>query len=193
VNVSLAALKPQLTLAREIGYALDGGTQYNSGPGAVVGTTLVLPLYQGGGDHARTRQSKEQLSQRRYGRDDARRTAEAAIVDAWRSRRTADASIRAIQRQVSAARFTADGIRAEARVGSRSVVDVLDAEREPFSAQVDLAHAEREQTLAAYRLVAAVRRLTGQDLALPVAYHDPEEHFRDTRRPMVRPRSVRAG
>jgi TolC family type I secretion outer membrane protein len=180
VAVSLAALKPRLTLAGEIGYALDGGTQYNSGPGAVVGTTLVLPLYQGGGDHARVRQSKEQLSQRRYGRDDARRGAEAAIVDAWRSGRTADAAIRAIRRQVSAARFTAEGVRAEARVGARSVVDVLDAERDLFAAEVDLAHADREQTLAAYRLQAAVGRLTGQDLALPVAYHDPEEHYRDS-------------
>ncbi len=180
VAVSLAALKPRLTLAGEVGYALDGGTQYGSGPGAVVGTTLVMPLYQGGGDHARVRQSKEQLSQRRYIRDDALRAARAAIVDAWRSGRTADAAIRAIRRQVGAARFTAEGVREEARVGARSVVDVLDAERDLFGAEVDLAHAEREQTLAAYRLLAATGRLTGQDLALPVTYRDPKDHYRQT-------------
>ena len=180
VDVSLAALKPRLTLAGEVGYALDGGAQYQSGPGAVIGTTLVLPLYQGGGDHARVRQSKEQLSQRRYGQDDARRAAEAAIVDAWRSGRTADAAIAAIRRQVRSARFTVEGVSAEARVGARSTVDVLDAERDLFAAEVDLAHAEREHTLAAYRLLAAMGRLTGQDLALPVPYHDPEEHLADS-------------
>ena len=180
VAVSLAAMKPRLMLGGEVGYALDGGQQYGSGPGAAIGATLTMPLYQGGGEHARVRQSKEFLSQRRYGRDDALRAAEAAIVDAWESGRTAEATIRSIRRQVTAARFAAEGVRQEARVGARSVVDVLDAERELFEAEVDLARAERERTLAAYRLLAAVGRLTGQDLALPVAYHDPEAHYEDT-------------
>ena len=180
VAVSLAAMKPRLTLGGEVGYALDGGQQYGSGPGAAIGATLTMPLYQGGGEHARVRQSKEFLSQRRYGRDDALRAAETAIVDAWESGRTAEAAIRSIRRQVTAARFAAEGVRQEARVGARSVVDVLDAERELFEAEVDLARAERERTLAAYRLLAAVGRLTGQDLALPVAYHDPEAHYEDT-------------
>jgi outer membrane protein TolC len=108
------------------------------------------------------------------------RAAEAEIVDAWQARQSADAAIHAIRRQVRAARFTAEGVREEARVGARSVVDVLDAERDLFGAEVDLARAERERTLAAYRLLAAMGRLTGRDLALPVAYHDPEDHYRDT-------------
>lgn len=180
VAVSLAAMKPRLTLGGEVGYALDGGQQYGSGAGAAIGATLTMPLYQGGGEYARVRQSKEFLSQRRYGRDDALRAAEIAIVDAWQSGRTAEAAIRSIRRQVNAARFAVEGVRQEARVGARSVVDVLDAEREMFEAEVDLARAEREQIVAAYRLLAAVGRLTGQDLALPVAYHDPEAHYEDT-------------
>lgn len=180
VAVSLAALKPRLTLGGEVGYALDGGEQYGSGPGAAIGATLTMPLYQGGGEHARVRQSREYLSQRRYGRDDALRTAETAIVDAWESGRSAEAAIRSIRRQITAARFAVEGVRQEARVGARSVVDVLDAERELFQAEVDLARAERERTFAAYRLLAAIGRLTGQDLALPVAYHDPLAHYEDT-------------
>ena len=58
-------------------------------------------------------------------------------------------------------------------------MDVLDAEQELFATEVDLARAERERVLAAYRLRAAVGRLTARDLALPVAYHAPEEHYRD--------------
>ena len=180
VAVSLAAMKPRVTLGGEVGYALDGGQQYGSGPGAAIGATLTMPLYQGGGEYARVRQSKEFLSQRRYGHDDALRAAETAVVDAWESGRTAEAAIRSIRRQVTAARFAVDGVRQEARVGARSVVDVLDAERELFEAEADLARAERERIVAAYRLLAAVGRLTGQDLALPVAYHDPHAHYEDT-------------
>ena len=179
VTVAKAAFQPRLTVAGELGYTLDGGAQYGSGPGVVVGTVLSVPLYQGGGEHARLRQSREQLSQRRYGRDDAQRTAKAAIVDAWRAQASADAATRAIRRQVRAAEFSVQGVREEARVGARSVVDVLDAERELFAAEVDLARAEREQTFAAYRLVAALGRLTARDLALSLPYDAPEEHARD--------------
>jgi outer membrane protein TolC len=89
--------------------------------------------------------------------------------------------IRSTRRQVNAARFAVEGVRQEARVGLRSVVDVLDAERELFQAESALVRAERERVLQAYRLLAAVGRLTAQDLALPVAYHVPDDHYRDTR------------
>ena len=134
--MSLAALKPRLNLAGELSYAADGGQQYGSGGGAAVGATLSVPLYQGGGEYARVRQSKETLTQRRYGRDDARRATESAIVGAWAAGRTAAAVIRSVGRQVAAARFALDGVRQEAAIGARSVVDMLDAERELFAAEV---------------------------------------------------------
>ena len=81
-------------------------------------------------------------SQRRYGRDDARRRVEAAITAAWEAMRTAEAAIRSIQRQVDAAAFALDGVRQEALVGARTVLDVLDAEQELFAAEVDLVRAE---------------------------------------------------
>jgi outer membrane protein len=95
--------------------------------------------------------------------------------------RTAEAAIRSIQRQVDAAAFALDGVRQEALVGVRTVLDVLDAEQELFAAEVDLVRAGREQVLAAYRLRAAIGRLTARDLELEVAHYDPEQHFRDVR------------
>ena len=62
VAVSLATLKPRLNLAGELSYAADGGQQYGSGAGAAVGATLSVPLYQGGGEYAQVRRSKETLS-----------------------------------------------------------------------------------------------------------------------------------
>ncbi|MGE3740100.1 MAG: TolC family outer membrane protein [Geminicoccaceae bacterium] len=167
VDVSLAAIKPRLTLVGELSYAADGGQQYGSGGGAAVGATLSVPLYQGGGDYARIRQSREVLSQRRYARDDARRATRSGVVEAWAATSTAAAMIRSVGRQVTAARFALAGVRQEAAIGARGVVDILDAERELFEAEVDLVRAERDRVLAAYRLLAAIGRLTAGDLGLP--------------------------
>lgn len=174
VEVSLAALKPHLTMAGELSYAADGGQQYGSGAGAAVGATLSVPLYQGGGAYAKVRQSRQVLSQRRYARDDSERAARSAIVGAWTSVTTAAAVIRSVGRQVAAARFALTGVRQEAQIGARAVVDILDAENELFEAQVQLARAERERVVAAYQLLAATGRLTAEDLGLPLAYDGPE-------------------
>ena len=130
-------------------------SDYGSGGGAAIGATLSVPLYQGGGEYARVRQSKELLTQRRYGRDDARRASESEITAAWEAGRTAEARSARSGARSDAAAFAVDGVRQEALVGARSVLDVLDAERELFAAEVDLARAEREQVRS--RLPAARR------------------------------------
>ena len=109
------------------------------------------------------------------------RRVEAAITAAWEATQTSDATIRSIQRQVDAAAFAVEGVRQEALVGARTVLDVLDAEQELFAAEVDLVRAERERVLAAYRLRAAFGRLTAGDLELEVAQYDPETHYRDVK------------
>jgi outer membrane protein len=179
VTVSRAGLKPKLSLGGALSYAEDGGSGSAQGGNAAIGATLAVPLYQGGGEYARLRQSKELLSLRRYGREDALRAAEAEIVSAWEAMQTAEAAIRAIQVQVDAAGFALDGVRQEALVGTRAVVDILDAEQELFTAEVDLVRAERERVLAGYRLRAAVGRLRASDLTLAVEQRDPEAHYRD--------------
>ena len=180
VAVALAAMKPRLSLGGEVSYVQDGGRDYGSGAGAAIGATLSMPLYQGGGDHARVRQSKELFTQRRYGQDDAQRASESEITAAWEAGRTAEAQIDSIRRQIRTAKLAVEGVRQEAQFGTRSVVDVLDAERERFGAEVELAKVERDQVVAAYRLLAAVGRLTARDLGLAVIYDDPEAHRKAT-------------
>lgn len=182
IAVSWGSMKPRLTVGAEISYADDGGSSGRSGANAAIGATFTVPLYQGGGEYARVRQSKEQLTQRRYSVDDALRTAEAEIAAAWETTQTAEVFIRSLQVQVDAATFAVEGVRQEALAGARTVLDVLDAERERFAGEVDLVRAERERVLAAYRLLAAVGRLTARDLALTVAYYDPEVHYQDVKR-----------
>jgi outer membrane protein len=179
VDVALAGLKPRLSLSGAVSYAEERGSTRDAGGDAVVGATLAVPLYQGGGEHARVRQSKELLRQKRHGRDDALRTTEAGIARAFEAMRTAEAVIRSLQTQADAAGFAVEGVRQEALVGARAVLDVLDAEEELFRAETDLARAEAERVLSSYRLRAAIGRLTARDLALPVAFQDPEAHYRD--------------
>ena len=74
-----------------------------------------------------------------------------------------------------------DGVRQEADVGSRTTLDVLNAEQELLNARVALVVAERDEYVAAFDLRSAIGRLTAAQLALPVEVYDPAVHYRAVR------------
>ena len=53
-----------------------------------------------------------------------------------------------------------EGVRQEAQVGTRTTLDVLNAEQEYLNAQVTLVSAQRDMQTAAFGLLAAIGMLT---------------------------------
>ena len=89
--------------------------------------------------------------------------------------------IRSAKEQVSAAELALDGVRQEYLVGSRTTLDVLDAETEVVNARIALVSAERDQIVAAYQILGSIGRLTARDLSLPVEYYDADENYLNVR------------
>ena len=79
--------------------------------------------------------------------------------------------------QVSANRLALEGVKQEYLVGSRTTLDVLNAESELLDAEVTLAQAERDQVVAAYQILGAVGQLTARQIGLGVDYYDPIENY----------------
>jgi outer membrane protein/adhesin transport system outer membrane protein len=69
----------------------------------------------------------------------------------------------------------------EARVGSRTVLDVLNAEQELLNSRVSLVQAQRDEVLAAFQLLSAVGKLRASELGLPVEIYDPAANLNATR------------
>ena len=181
VDLARSAMRPHLALEASAGYGREiagGGVGQEN---AAIGATLSVPLYQGGAEYAQVRQAKEIARQQRHGLDEARRKAAAAITTAFAAHRTAVARIASLQVQADAAAFAVDGVRQEAAAGSRSVVEVLDADQDLVDAEIELVEAERTRIVAAYTLRAAMGTLTAQRLRLPVAVYNPDTHYQDVR------------
>lgn len=147
------------------------------------GTSFTLqatvPLYEGGGDYSRIRQAKQTRVQREMNVNDVRRTVRQAVVDAWEQLAAARAEKDARAAQVRAARIALKGVQVETDYGSRTTLDLLDAEREYRDAQVAYASAERDQIVASYGLLDSMGRLTVGDLHLQTAAYDPVKNFRN--------------
>nr|WP_255720610.1 TolC family outer membrane protein [Acuticoccus kalidii] len=143
---------------------------------AQLGLNVSVPIYQGGLVSARVRQAKEQLGTARIQVDSTRDQVRQNTVAAWANYEASVRSIFAARTGVFAAQLALQGVVEEQRVGQRTTLDVLDAQRDLVSAQVTLVQSERDKKVAAFSLLSAIGRLGVQTLGIQVAIYRPQEH-----------------
>jgi len=138
-----------------------------------------MPIYQSGTNSSRIRQARQVENQRRLETIAAERLVVEQVRNAWESYREATARIRSSQDQVDANSIALEGVRQEAEVGSRTTLDVLDAEQELLDARVSLVRSERDQYVSAYALLATIGKLTVKELGLDIQQYDPSGNTAD--------------
>src|ERR1700722_18117154 len=94
---------------------------------------------------------------------------------------TAQAALDADTTEVDAAAEALKGVREESKVGTRTTLDVLNAEQELPDAQIDQVKSQRDRDFAVLQIKAAVGILRADNLKLPVEIYDPKRHYEDAR------------
>jgi len=144
-----------------------------------IGVQVSVPLYAGGARHSDIRRAKQIQSQRRLDIHQAERVAQEAVFVAWDNYRASVGRITSSQASVRANEIALEGVKQEAYVGSRTTLEVLNAEQELLNARVSLVGARRDEMVAAYNLVSATGKLTAKDLGLGVNVYDEEEYYKN--------------
>jgi outer membrane protein len=148
---------------------------------ASVTARMTVPLYEGGNIYSQTRQAVEVVGLRLGQTDDARRAAIQGATQAWEQIVSGRAQIVSLQSTIQAAEIALEGVRQEQTVGSRTVLDVLNAEQELFTDRVQLVTAQHDLAVAEFTLSQQVGSLTAADLRLPVNLYDVDRHYRSVR------------
>jgi outer membrane protein len=181
VDDAAGALLPQFSVNGEYQYTQGSPTGFSVGAEhitALIGQ-LTVPIYQGGADESAVRQAKDLRSQAQLAIADADRQVLDATRSAWVSFTAAEAAIRSNRAQVAANQVAYDGVKQEQQVGSRTILDVLNAEQELLNAEVAVVSSERDSYVAAYQLLSAMGLLTARGLGLKVQIYDPKENYDD--------------
>ena len=185
VDQQFGRLLPSANLSAQANRIIDAGR--SSGidikrqDGAQFTAQITIPLYQAGLPEALTREAKHTANQARLQIDDTRRQAVEAAISAWQGLQAARASIESYNSQIRAAEIALEGVRQEAQVGSRTVLDVLNQEQELLNARVNLVRAQRTEMVQAFTVLGAIGQLTARQLALPVEYYDADTHYKQVR------------
>ncbi len=181
VRVDEAQLLPDVNLVGELSRRRQPSDTIDMLEEAKIGAEIVIPLYQRGAEYSRVRQSKQSAIQRRYELTDIEQAVHREIITSFETFLAARRQIQSLNQQVQAAMAALEGTREEAIVGARTVLDVLDAELELFTAQIRHENAVEQEVVASYRLRAAIGSLSLAGLGYGDESYDPTANYQRVR------------
>ncbi len=185
-DVAAAELNVQRADAAKRGTVrLRGGLNRTQVPSADTSTNggslsleATVPIYQGGRLNALVRQAMARRDAARSGLHITRHQVQQNVGNAFAQLRVSRASRDASERQIRAATVAFRGVREEAAVGSRTTLDVLNAEQELLDARSGLIGVQTDEFIAAYAALASMGLLTAKHLNLPVQQYDPTAYYK---------------
>lgn len=171
-------LLPSVDLVGNAAHNVDQGpaspTLQNS---ATVEVRLTIPFYSAGTNYSKTRAAEDIEQQRRMDFADACAKASTDAATAWQSYMTAVTAEKEDESLVASETSAYHGVVLQAKYGTRTTLDVLNAEQEMLNANIDLAKAKHDEIFAMLQLKSAVGSLTATALNLPVKKYDPTKYY----------------
>ncbi|MBT0959169.1 TolC family outer membrane protein [Alphaproteobacteria bacterium KMM 3653] len=173
LNIARAEAAMKLSITGSAGVTFDEELQNNSS----VSLSLRQPIYQGGALSAQLRKAKAQRDAARAALLSTTHTVQQAVGNAWSNLRVTNAQLSATDRQISAATVAFRGVQEEARLGSRTTLDVLNAEQDLLDARVARVEAQSGRNTAVYQLLSSMGLLTVEHLGLGIQTYDPSAYY----------------
>ncbi|MHA6730876.1 TolC family outer membrane protein [Devosia sp. A369] len=157
--------------------AINGsvGTRW-SGPGGgagdglngAIGFQISVPIYAGGSIGAGVRKANIEQIKSEVDAMSVYDQIREAVISAWASIQSADAQIAAAATAASAGQTVLDSVVQERDLGSRTTLDVLNAQAELVTSREAVINASANKVVATFSLLSAMGRLTASDLGLAV-------------------------
>ena len=182
VDQTRGELLPDAQIEANYGQRFDTDRRIEASDTASVIGRLTVPIYPAGGEvYARIRRTKHEHVSRLQQIDQTRNMIKAQVIQFWSQIRGLRTEISAIEVQIKANIVALDGVRSEQKVGQRTIVEVLDAQRELNNSQVQLEMSRRNLIVANFSIVSALGRLSVADLGLSSSVYDETAHYAEVR------------
>ena len=145
---------------------------------AALAAQVTVPIFSGGLNASRIRQAKHAKSRMAFETRDMQWEVELNVAQVWAQLEAAKIALQASRRQATSANTAFEGVKLEQSVGTRTQLDVLDAEQEVLDARLAVINAQHDLDAADFQLLAAMGVFDSQGLALTVDRHNPSKNFK---------------
>ena len=177
VDVARAQLLPKVDAVGLLNHEDDAFTRGDRMNSATVGVQASIPLYEAGSAYAEMRAAHEAVAQQQKIELQTRRDVARQVTAAWNRLATARAQQDQYKAQIEANQVALRTTRDQVSAGTRTRLDLLNAEQELFSSRVNLVAAQHDTYEASFGLELAAGVFTPKALGLAVENYDPSRHL----------------
>jgi len=177
IDVAKSASRPVLSLNGTAGITRDQVLGLGEADQASLTAQISIPIFTGGLNRSRVRQAKHAKTRLAFEVRDTELAVDQTVAQIWAQLDAARLSLRASRQQVTAAEVAFEGVDLEQKVGTRTTLDVLDAEQEVLNAKLSVVEAERAVNAATFQLLTTVGVFDVEGIRLPVESYDPAQNF----------------
>lgn len=149
----LPTVNLQGTMSRADGNSLSALNKINED---AIMVNVSIPIYQSGAEWSRLREARNLAQEAKFNKLDTNMSVVENANISWEAYNTSKAIIVSNEAAVDAAETALNGVRKENEFGVRTILDVLNAEEETFSAKVNLVKATRTEK---YKHTVCLRQL----------------------------------
>lgn len=163
-RIALAESGHLPTLSFDAGYNYDENNQFNDDGTLTAGINLNLPVYTGGRTTSEVKQAQFSYVSASEDLEGSYRSVVKDVRAFYNNINASIGAIRAFQQAVISAESALEATEAGFDVGTRTIVDVLDATRRLYDANRQLANARYDYIISQLQLKQAVGSLNEQDV-----------------------------
>ncbi len=181
IMVEKSALLPSLDLQASATKVWNGGEYEIDSEELKAGAVLTIPIYDAGANRASIRNAKQLSNQAKINIIKTEREIINTLTANWEMLKSSKAQIISIQAQIKASELALDGVKQEFLVGTRTVLDVLNAEQALLDARVALVEALHAETVSSFAVLSNLGRMTPTYLGLNITPYNPMDNYNDTK------------
>ncbi len=165
--IAASKLSPSATLSYKIAEQEDLSATVQDRTQQTVTATASWPLFAGGKNAFNYRKHEEIKNQKELLLEEAKKTTETNVANAWSSYQSSKGVLDSIRAQVKAAEIANEGITLEYESGtSRTTLEVIQSRSILLNSKINLASSERNFLISQFNLMSVVGRLTAKQLNL---------------------------
>ena len=164
INISKSGHYPTLSIDGSQRYSEVSGFNSGEQESSSISLNLNVPIFSGFGVRADVRRASSVYEQRRSELEGTERQVERDTRVAYQGVITGSARVKALKQAVVSNQTAYEASDVGLQVGTRTNVDVLDAQQQLYSAQRDYARARYDYLISVLQLKAAAGRLGENDL-----------------------------
>ena len=192
VSSQKSMLSPQLSLRGEYIYAEDQSflmsediDQYQ------ITGQIKIPIFYGGLNWSNIRKAQEINSRDKYLIIDGKRKIRSYVKKSFAEYNASKLRISATEKQTQATEIALEGVKQEFQLGTRTTLDILDAEQEYLDARVSFVTAKNDSNTSLFQLFYYLGTLTPENLNMDIKKYDPNKNYKRVRTIKIGPNRIK--